>query len=43
MTTSDKIKQTAQEEVNRVTDLAKDAVQSSAYLYPIKARRISSK
>ena len=36
MPAADKVKQTAQDEVNRVTNLAKEAARSQAYIYPFK-------
>lgn len=39
---SEKIKSTAKEEGERVKRLTQDAVQSQAYLYPIKVSRIMS-
>lgn len=36
MTLTDKVKQTAKDETDRVSGLAQDTVKSGAYLYPIK-------
>lgn len=36
MTTTDKVKQTAKDEVNRVSGLAQEAAKSGAYIYPLK-------
>ena len=38
MPAADKVKQTAQDEVNRVTNLAKEAARSQAYIYPFKVQ-----
>lgn len=36
MTAQDKVKDTVREEAQRVANLASDAAQSGAYLYPIR-------
>lgn len=36
MTAQDKVKETVREEAQRVAELAQDAAQSGAYLYPIR-------
>ena len=41
MTAQDKVKETAREELQRVTDLARDAAHSGAYLYPIKVQKLN--
>ena len=38
MTAQDKVKETVREEAQRVAELAQDAAQSGAYLYPIRVR-----
>lgn len=41
MPTSDKIRETAKQEVERVRDIASEGVQSGAYLYPLKVGVLS--
>jgi hypothetical protein len=38
MTAQDKVKETVREEAQRVAELAQDAAQSGAYLYPIRVK-----
>jgi hypothetical protein len=42
MTAQDKVKETVREEAQRVAELAQDAAQSGAYLYPIRVMNAMS-
>jgi hypothetical protein len=41
MTAQDKVKETVREEAQRVAELAQDAAQSGAYLYPIRVCHVT--
>jgi hypothetical protein len=42
MTAQDKVKETVREEAQRVAELAQEAAQSGAYLYPIRVMNAMS-